>query len=157
MKRVGKKFWNANEKSVLQKLGLKPTPASGAGVALKEDGYNDYVLCQLKSTIKDSVSVKRQDVETLIYNANMSRKIPVFVIQFVEGYTLVATLPDQLENIGKFLDGQVEKISVIDVPKSEPTLKKKRTSIGKNTSWTRREEQEAPKTIAEIRERRKKR
>ena len=43
------KDWFDREKKVMEKLGLRPQPQSGAGWR-KEDGENDYVLCQLKST-----------------------------------------------------------------------------------------------------------
>ena len=152
-KKPTKKFWNTNEKRVLKKLGLESTPASGAGEVFKEDGRNEYVLCQLKSTVRDSVSVQRRDVETLMYNANLERKIPVFVIQFLDGQTLVATTADQLENIGKYLKGEEpSKPSDLSV-KAITEIRK--SPIKRNSTWNRTQV-EAPKTIAEVNERRKK-
>ena len=49
MKRTGK-FYFRNEKEVLKSLGLTPTPQSGAGWVAKEDGENEIILAQLKST-----------------------------------------------------------------------------------------------------------
>lgn len=81
-KRTGK-FYNRNEKEVMELLGLKPTLASGAGWIEKEDGQNENVICQLKSTDAKSISIKLFDLEKLEYNATVANKIPVFAIQFL--------------------------------------------------------------------------
>ena len=44
------KFYRQNEAEVMKSLGLKPTKNSGSGWIEKEDGQNDYIICQLKST-----------------------------------------------------------------------------------------------------------
>lgn len=116
MKRETSKFWYANERKVMDKLGLKGTPRSGAGEVLKEDGYNDYVICQLKSTAKGQISIKRLDVEKLIYHANVDKKIPIFAIQFLNGPMLLATIPAELGNIAEYLNkGLFEKADAIEV------------------------------------------
>ena len=58
MKRTGK-FWRKNERDVMERLGLEPTPNSGSGWIAKEDGQSDDVICQLKSTDAESISFKR--------------------------------------------------------------------------------------------------
>ena len=76
------KFYRKNEKEVMESLGLTPTPGSGCGEVWKEDGQNDYVICQLKSTDANSIRVQQKDIRTLEHNAAVSHKIPVFAIQF---------------------------------------------------------------------------
>lgn len=81
-KRTGR-FYRKNEEEVMQRLGLTPTKNSGSGWIEKEDGQNDHFICQLKSTDKDSISIRQQDLHTLEYNAIVSHKMPVFAIQFL--------------------------------------------------------------------------
>ena len=120
MKRRTSKFWYANERKVIKKLGLKSTPRSGAGEILKEDGYNENVICQLKSTESNQISFKRLDVEKLLYHATVDRKIQIFVVQFVDGPILVATVPAELEYLSKYLNGEAfEKAKPIEIIKHE--------------------------------------
>ena len=84
MKKRSGKFYNKNEKQVMQLLGLKPTIASGSGWLEKEDGYNENVICQLKSTDSNSIKVDLLDIEKLEYQATVTNKIPVFAIQFLK-------------------------------------------------------------------------
>lgn len=110
MKHTKRKFWFDNEKVVMKELGLDPVPGSGSGLQ-KEDGENDYVLCQLKSTDAASISIKKLDIERLIYHADDIRKIPLFVIQFMDSsLPLLALTPiDQLGNISEYINyGQTE-------------------------------------------------
>ena len=59
------KFYRKNEAEVMQQLGLKPTKNSGAGWIEKEDGQNDYIIAQLKSTDANSIKVNLRDIEIL--------------------------------------------------------------------------------------------
>lgn len=81
-RRTGK-FYRRNEAEVMEQLGLTPTKGSGSGWLEKEDGYNDTILCQLKSTDAESITVKQHDLHTLLYNSIVSHKLPVFAIQFL--------------------------------------------------------------------------
>lgn len=120
MKRSGK-FYRKNEKEVMISLGLKPTINSGSGPIEKEDGQNENIICQLKSTDKNSISIKKQDIDTLLYNASVSHKIPVFAIQFLqtnEVYLLFK--PDDLPEVNEYLKtGEVKEnefvLSVDDI------------------------------------------
>lgn len=82
-KRSGK-FYYRNEKEVLASLGLRQVPGSGNGWINKEDGENEHVLCQLKSTDADCIQIKKIDLDRVIYHAAVSHKLPLFAIQFLE-------------------------------------------------------------------------
>lgn len=49
----------------------------------KEDGQNDYVICQLKSTDAQSIKVNQKDIRVLENNAITAHKLPLFAIQFL--------------------------------------------------------------------------
>ena len=96
MKRSGK-FYRKNEAEVMKALGLEPTPNSGSGPIWKEDGQSEDVICQLKSTDAQSIRVNKSDIDTLLYNAAVAHKLPVFAIQFLQSnevYLLVR--PEEL-------------------------------------------------------------
>lgn len=103
MKRSGK-FYRKNEKEVMEQLGFVPTPNSGSGWVVKEDGQNDNMICQLKSTDALSINIKLADIEKLQYNSSVSHKIPVFVIQFLrtnDVFLLVS--PDNIEEVATYI------------------------------------------------------
>lgn len=86
-------------------LGLQETVNSGAGWVDKEDGRNDHILCQLKSTDAQSIRVNQLDIHTLENNAAISHLIPVFAIQFLNtGEVWLMTKPEHLQDIGKYLE-----------------------------------------------------
>ena len=82
-KRSGK-FYFRNEKETLSKLGLKPAPGSGSGWVAKEDGENDIAMVQLKSTDSSSYRLDMLDMKKLEYHASVSRKLPIFLVQFLK-------------------------------------------------------------------------
>lgn len=103
MKRSGK-FYRKNEAEVMKSLGLKPTPNSGSGPVWKEDGQSENVICQLKSTDAQSIRVNKSDIDTLLYNAAVAHKLPVFAIQFLQSnevYLLVR--PEELCEAAKYI------------------------------------------------------
>lgn len=165
MKRRTSKFWYANERKVIEKLGLKSTPRSGAGEILKEDGYNDDIICQLKSTESNQVSFKRLDVEKLLYHATVDRKIPIFVVQFIDGPMLIATVPAELENLSKYLKGQeFEKAKPIEIVKHKQKLITKIKGKGKLTvdeiieeSKIQNNQKQKPSTLSDVFEKRRER
>lgn len=67
----------------MKSLGFDPTPNSGSGWIVKEDGQNDLAICQLKSTDANSIKIDLQDLHTLEYNSIVAHKVPVFAIQFL--------------------------------------------------------------------------
>ncbi len=88
-KRNGK-FYSKNEKQTLKALGLIPAPASGAGWVVKEDGENETLMVQLKSTDSLSYRINRLDMKKLEFHADVSNKVPVFLVQFLKDDRLYA-------------------------------------------------------------------
>ena len=88
-KRSGK-FYSQNEKRTLKALGLTPAPASGAGWVVKEDGENETLMVQLKSTDSLSYRLSRLDMKKLEFHADISHKVPVFLVQFLKDDRLYA-------------------------------------------------------------------
>lgn len=115
MKRSGK-FYSRNEKETLLSLGLKPAPMSGAGWIVKEDGENEVVMIQLKSTDSSSYRLDLLDMKKLEYHADVSKKLPVFLIQFLKADKIYAVVDiNSLDELGKaFKTGKVGKKIVIE-------------------------------------------
>ena len=108
------KFYSQNEKEIMKKLGLNPTKASGAGWIEKEDGFNDEIIAQHKSTDASSYRIRYEDIEKLEYHALVDHKIPVFVIQFLKSDDIFLLLrPEYLEDIYNYLE----------IPKSSSKVK----------------------------------
>ncbi len=102
-KRSGK-FYRKNEAEVMKDLGFEPTPNSGSGWIVKEDGVSDECICQLKSTDAKSIKVMLQDLHTLEYNAGVEHKLPVFAIQFLStNETFLLIKPEDLMDVSKYL------------------------------------------------------
>lgn len=103
-KRSGK-FYRKNEAEVMKSLGLKPTKNSGSGWIEKEDGQNEDVICQLKSTDASSIKVSKNDLDILNYNASVTHKIPVFAIQFINSSEVYLVLkPEVLSEVVKYIE-----------------------------------------------------
>ena len=121
-KRSGK-FYSQNEKRTLKALGLTPAPASGAGWVVKEDGENETLMVQLKST--DSLSyrinrvvmkrISRLDMKKLEFHAEVSNKVPVFLVQFLKDDRLYAIVDvNNIDDLFYGLKGIKPKESVIN-------------------------------------------
>ena len=103
MKRSGK-FYRKNEKEVMEMLGLRPTINSGSTWLEKEDGTNDYLICQLKSTDAQSIRVQQKDIRTLESNALVEHKIPIFAIQFLNtGEVWLMAKPGDFQDVSEYL------------------------------------------------------
>lgn len=132
MKRTGK-FYSRNEKETLSRLGLKPSPMSGAGWVIKEDGENDIVMVQLKSTDSSSYRLDLLDLTKLEYHADISRKVPIFLIQYLKTGKIYAVVDiDNIKELGEALDtGKVkEKMMIKDI---ESTVEKKVVKTSKKS------------------------
>ena len=104
MKRSGK-WYRKNEADIMTMLGLKPTPNSGSGWIAKEDGENENILCQLKSTDASSIRINKLDIDKLNHNARVSHKLPVFAVQFIHsGEVYLVVKPDYIKVLTKYLD-----------------------------------------------------
>jgi hypothetical protein len=158
------KFWFKNEKEIMGKLGLKPSPRSGAGEVIKEDGYNEHILCQLKSTEAEQITIRKLDVEKLQYHSDIDKKIPLFVIQFVGGPLLLATTVSEIGNIANLLDGKAfEKAPPIEInctkQKAVKKIRGNKKSLDEILEENKLEKEEVMKneTLSSMFEQRKKR
>lgn len=103
------KFWFKNEKELMRSLGLNPTAGSGNKI-VKEDGQNEHLIAQLKSTDGSALTIKLTDVNTLMYNAAVTHKLPLFINQFVDGPVLISMRLQDVPAIAKYLEcGEVEQ------------------------------------------------
>lgn len=144
MKRTGK-FYRKNEAEIMAMLGLDSTPNSGSGWIVKEDGQNENIICQLKSTDANSIKVDKNDIDTLIYNAFVCHKLPIFAIQFLKSGELYLVLkPEDLSEIVKYINcGVVEKKEEIISNTIETKVKTKKINTSKNARqdfWKEKEE-----------------
>lgn len=102
-KRSGK-FYRKNEQEVMRSLGLEPTFNSGSAWIEKEDGQNENIICQLKSTDANSIKINKNDLDTLEYNSLVAHKLPVFAIQFLQTNEVYLVLrPEDLKDVVKFI------------------------------------------------------
>lgn len=133
------RFYRKNEADVMKSLGLKPTKNSGSGWVEKEDGISDAVICQLKSTDKESIKLNKRDIDVLNYNAGVCHKMPVFAVQFLQSnevYLLVK--PDMLTDIAKYIEtgtytSQNDFLD-LDVSDTEETTAKTKRKIKSSSS-----------------------
>lgn len=139
------KFYFDNEKEVMLSLGLTPTPGSGSGWVNKEDGENDHLLCQLKSTDKSSYSLKQLDLQKLEYNATVANKIPLFIVQFLKSNDMyvLCNLSD-IPDIAQYLEtGEVKQTSkdtlISDLASAKETKPKKKQTPKIKSSISARE------------------
>lgn len=114
-RRTGK-FYSKNEKEIMNRYGLKATPMSGAGWIAKEDGYNDYVLAQLKSTDANSYKLLLDDIDKLEYHAIVENKIPLFIIEFLQRDEVYFVLkPNDLVKLSKYLElGEYKETKILN-------------------------------------------
>lgn len=134
------KFYRNNEKQIMQSLGLKPTPNSGSGWIVKEDGQNDNVICQLKSTDANSIKLNKQDLDKLNYNSLVSHKLPLFVFQFLQSNEIYLVIkPEVLKDIVNYIEtGEVNKNELlINLPDAENTKPNKPVKTIKSSSKSR--------------------
>ena len=109
MKKRNVKYWFKNEKELMESLGLRGTPGSGNGI-IKEDGQNEHVIAQLKSTDKAQIVIKLSDVNSLLYNASVTNKLPIFINQFVGGPILVSMKLEDIPFVAEYL--KVGKVNI---------------------------------------------
>jgi len=140
------KFYFKNEREVMLDLGLKPAKGSGSGWIEKEDGENDYVLAQLKSTDANSIRIRMLDIEKLEAHANTSHKIPVFIVQFLKsGDLFFMARPLDLPALAKYIEtGKCKAVSSIEIedkPVNKPTKVISSGSKNRSKFWNEKAEQ----------------
>lgn len=115
------KFYRKNEADVMKSLGLKPTKNSGSTWIEKEDGQNDFLICQLKSTDAQSIKINQKDIRVLEYNANNAHKLPVFAIQFLNtGEVWLMAKPIDFVEVAKYIEtGKCEVQESIAIPEQK--------------------------------------
>ena len=129
-KRSGK-FYYKNERETMELLGMKQVPGSGSGWVAKEDGENDHVLCQLKSTDAGSIRISKQDIDKLIINSMIERKVPVFAIQFLQSNEVfLLCRPLDLPEMAEFIktgvsDRKNEQLVELDISNIAAKRRKK--------------------------------
>lgn len=131
------KFYRKNEEEVMESLGLQPTKNSGSGWIEKEDGQNDYVICQLKSTDAQSIKVNQKDIRILEYNAGVAHKLPLFAIQFLNtGEVWLMAKPEDFMSISEYIKtGETSSSATfIDIEEFEEQSQPKRRVIKSSSS-----------------------
>jgi hypothetical protein len=125
-KRSGK-FYRRNEAEVMKSLGLAPTKNSGSGWVEKEDGYNEYILSQLKSTDAQSMRIQLDDLHKLEYHAIIEHKIPAFIIQFLDTNEMfIMAKPADLPSVAKYLEcGKCDIIKSVEMDDTTKSVPKK--------------------------------
>lgn len=118
MRRSGKE-WYRIEREVMERLGLSQVPGSGSTWVAREDGESDEILCQLKSTDAQSITIKLQDVHALEVHASQSHKLPVFAIHFTAtDDTYVLLRPSSVREVAQAL-----------LPQTDPNRPKSQASV----------------------------
>lgn len=118
MKRSGK-FYRNNEREVMKLLGLEPTPNSGSGWLVKEDGQSENIICQLKSTDNNSIKINKLDLDKLSYNSLVAHKLPVFAIQFLNSNEVFLVVkPEDITDIAKYINTgeKPDTNTIINIP-----------------------------------------
>lgn len=146
MDRRTNKFYRQNEAEVMKRLGLRPTINSGAGWIEKEDGQSDHIIAQLKSTDKMSMSVNLKDINILEYNAGVSHKIPIFVIQFLQtNDVFIMVRPNDLEGLHELIETGTTTVvqnTIIAPDEQEVVIQKPTIKSGnRDQFWADKEEE----------------
>jgi hypothetical protein len=143
------KFYRKNESSLMKSLGLNPTPNSGSGWLVKEDGQNDFLIAQLKSTDANSIGVSLSDIKILEYNAATAHKVPTFIIQFIgTNDVFVVARPDDIPAIAQYINcGECKRPTAefIDMKEKKPKPPEKIVSSGDRDSFWQEKEEERKK------------
>lgn len=133
------KFYRKNEEEVMKALGIRPTKNSGSGWIEKEDGQNDYVICQLKSTDAQSIKVNQKDIRILEKNARVAHKVPLFAIQFLNtGEVFLMIKPEDISDVVNYINtGECDKRENLIEEDDIEEMKPKKTKKIKSSSSAR--------------------
>lgn len=77
----------------------------------KEDGQNDYLICQLKSTDAESIRIRQHDLHVLEDNAAIAHKLPVFAIQFLNSNEVwIMAKPKDFPEVAEYINtGEIKR------------------------------------------------
>lgn len=146
-KRSGK-FYSQNEKRTLKALGLIPAPASGAGWVVKEDGENETLMVQLKSTDSLSYRLSRLDMKKLEFHADVSHKVPVFLVQFLKDDRLYAIVDvKNIDDLFYGLKGIKPNTTSVDIASIKEEIDIASTSKEKKEKINKKEKRESEAPI----------
>lgn len=70
------------EKAIAKRLGGQRVPGSGSTKTRKQDVRFEGALMQVKSTGKESISIKLADLRQLVTDSMNADKAPIFLIAF---------------------------------------------------------------------------
>lgn len=148
MRKRSGKFYSNNEKKTLESLGFVPSPMSGAGWIVKEDGENDVAMVQLKSTDSSSYRLDILDMKKLEYHAYVSNKVPIFLVQFLKQdkvYAIVdvSNIDDLFEAFNCNKKPEYQKITKIENKNERKMIRSSKKSRdefmkGRNDKYTKR-------------------
>lgn len=137
MKR-SRKFYYRNERETMEMLGMRQVPGSGNGWVAKEDGENEHLLCQLKSTDGNSIGIKKIDIDKLLLNAETEHKLPVFAVQFLKsGEVYLLVRPIDIEEVAEYLNTGVVKRSEEDDIVEVKKIRAKKKPVVKSSESAR--------------------
>lgn len=127
----------------MKSIGLNPTMASGSWFTEKEDGQNEHIIAQLKSTDANSIGIKLQDICALEYNAGVAHKIPIFIIQFLKSNDIfILTRLSDINDVAKYIKtGNSEKRETIEVETTAVVEKKQIKSGNRSKFWNEKEKE----------------
>jgi len=149
MKRSGK-FYYKNEREVMESLGMKQVPGSGNSWISKEDGESEFLLCQLKSTDANSIRVQQLDIHKLVEHAAVSKKYPLFAIQFLNTNEVwLMARPDDFADIAEYIKtGHCEKpVNDLVEETEKPKKKKMKKVVSSSDARQKFHEQEKQKYV----------
>lgn len=148
------KWYRKNEAEVMKDLGLEQTKNSGSGWIEKGDGQNENVICELKSTDANSYRIQLQDLQKIEHHGEVSHKIPVFAVQFIQAeevylvvkpedlMDLAEGLAEGFKNSNKQRVTGLENFDIGDVPDVKPPKRKaiKSSKSARNEFHSEREQ-----------------
>ena len=141
MQRSGK-WYRRNEREVMESFGLQPTKNSGSGWIEKEDGENENVLCQLKSTDVCSIKINTNDLQKLEYHAAVAHKLPLFLVQFIgTGDVYCVVKPTHIADIVDYIKNGTVTIMAdnelgLDIGTDHATQPKRKTIASSDAART---------------------
>lgn len=133
---------------MIKQLGLKPTRSSGSTWLEKADGQNEYIICELKSTEKQSILVKEADLVKLEAQSAICHKLPIFAIQFINNNNIyIMVKPEDISEVARYINtGKCEKPNCIDISEHKEVIRESKPKIKSDKKqrekfWKQKEEE----------------